>query len=65
MRLVTLTCRMRHVALWWHRLGLVFIWPLAWPSPHIPWRSVTWPWQSGGSLVVRFGPLLLIWRGRP
>lgn len=58
-RLVTVTCRMRHLAVWWGRTAVVLIWPLWRPTPLAPLFSLTTPRVGGGTFVVRLGPLLL------
>jgi hypothetical protein len=63
-RLVTVACRMRHLALYWGQAGVVFVWPLAMPRRGVPWLSLTTARQSGGTFAARFGPLLLLWGGR-
>lgn len=62
-RLVLLTCRMRHLALWWGPFAVVLLWPLASPMTSVPLWSVTTPRQSGGTLAVRFCAVLFVWQG--
>lgn len=57
-RLVTVTCRMRHLAVWWGPAAVVLI-PALWrPTPLAPLFSWTSPRRGGGTFVVRLGPLL-------
>lgn len=54
-RLVMLAVRNKHAALWWGRFGLVVLVSRARAV------SLTTPAQSGGTGVLRVGPLLFIW----
>lgn len=64
-RQVVVACRMRHMAVWVGRLGVVLVWPLAVPRRAVPYCWASWPWETGGTLNVRVGPLAVVWRGRP
>lgn len=59
MRLFTLYCGKRHLALWWGRWGLVLIARRAWPRP---WLTLTTARQSGGTFALTFGPAVLVFR---
>jgi hypothetical protein len=64
MRWLSVTWRLRHLSLWawWFSLGVTVI-PALWRiDPSRPYCWVTWPWRSGGTLVVKAGPLFFIVR---